>query len=385
MVLTQSNLSMTAIKIGSIVSLKTHPYLKDLTTVIISGDAQHTAPIMIVTEIFIESKNLYDEQTGDSRGKQQCKCIWYSSNNGQFEEVWISEKQLKVIEEPEDKKEQKSFAIGEIISLKTLNLELEKKKSYIKGNGYNNENITITSLLTFVPPVMQVVGESKNESKEPLFDNKTGKPKRFVSSKFIKCNWYNPNSNKVSEKHLPIEALRTIKLANEDSLRSLHEMIVKKEYCKFTYKEQGQLIQPRKIIYVSGYYYLVAHDFLTNKMQEFEVLSIEDFEVVEKYYVNKSPDFDILNGDFSSKNINNLKVETIKQGIESQKYMLIVYKNKNDIFSTRTLKDYQIIDTREDDKIIENDYLVGHCLLKDEKRHFKVDRIQSVEILDLNY
>lgn len=155
---------MQEIKLGDIVALKLHPFTATNTSIIISGDAQHISPLMVV-ETLIESKNIYDEQTGDLKGKKQCKCIWFSIHN--FEEAWISSEHLKIIKSEEQGKEEKevAFEIGSFVSLKTLEIELGKRKSTLKTQGYGTKEVSMTALLSFVPPVLQITGRGKTKVK----------------------------------------------------------------------------------------------------------------------------------------------------------------------------------------------------------------------------
>lgn len=372
---------MTKITIGDIVTLNSHPYFNNLTSILISGDSIQTPPLMIVTEIFVEHKNNYDEQTGDFKGVIQCKCVWYSTNHHQFEEVWISERMLKIIEKHKEVEE--SLETGMLISLKTLNLELKKQKSYLKSVGYDNKQSNISALLTFVPPVMQIVGKSRNECKDPMFDGKTGIQKRYISQDLIKCKWYNSFTEKFSEKLLPAEALQMINQVNEDILKEIQTSIKESTYCEFMYMEKKLLVQPKEISFRSGYYYLIAYDYFSNKIEEFEINFISKLEIIEKYWIEKFPNFNSNDRDFSPENIKELKLKILEKYIDKS-YFLIVYKNRNNIFSTRTLKDCKIIGITIDEKAFEDDYLQAYCLSKKEIRYFKIERIQSIEVLNIN-
>lgn len=371
---------MQEIKLGDIVALKSHPFTATNTNVIISGDAQHISPLMVVVETLIESKNLYDEQTGDFKGKKQCKCIWFSNHN--FEEAWISSEHLKVIKSEEESKEEKevSFEIGSFVSLKTLDIELGKKKSMLKTQGYGTKEVSMTALLSFVPPVLQVTGRSKNESKEPIFDAKTGVRKRYISKDLIKCKWYNPTLNKISEKLLPAEVLKLIPSINQE----LVEKIQKSKFIKIKNGEIHTLVKLQNISVRSGYYILITYDYLSNKIEEYDLDKIEYEGSVESYYIRKHLDFDALGDDFTPKNIQLQQDAIIEYAIKEKKYIQIEYKNKNGGISTRTLKNFQELKV----KVSETDfdtYLVGFCMTKQDIRHFKLERIEKICVLDLSY
>lgn len=373
---------MQEIKLGDIVALKSHPFTATNTDVIISGDAQHISPLMIVVETLIESKNIYDEQTGDLKGKKQCKCIWFSNHN--FEEAWISSEHLKVIKSEEESKEEKeiAFEIGSFVSLKTLEIELGKKKSTLKTQGYGTKEVSMTALLSFVPPVLQVTGRSKNESKEPIFDAKTGVRKRYISKDLIKCKWYNPTSNKISEKLLPTEALQIIPPVNQEFLKKIKPA----KYLKIENGNEYTLVKSQEVSFKCGLYHLVAFNYLTQKNDEFAIHEISSVESLDNYYIKKFPDFEALKNDFREKNIDLDKDNTIKLAKKKKNYIVIEYKNKNAGFSTRTIREFKIVKVKVGDRESDTDtYLVGYCMARKEIRHFALSRIEKIYVLDLSY
>lgn len=373
---------MQEIKLGDIVALKSHPFTATNTTIIISGDAQHISPLMVIIETLIESKNIYDEQTGDLKGKKQCKCIWFSNNN--FEEAWISSEHLKIIESKEESKDEKevAFEIGSFVSLKTLEVELGKKKSTLKTQGYGTKEVSMTALLSFVPPVLQVTGRGKNESKEPIFDSKTGVQKRYISKDWIKCKWYNPTSNKISEKLLPAEALQIIPRVNQEFL----EQIKPTKYYKIKNNNEYTLLKSQEISFRCGLYHLVAFNYLTQKNEEFVIHEISSVENLDNYYIKKFPDFEALGNDFREKNIELDKDNTIKLAQTQKNYIVIEYKNKNAGFSTRAIREFEIVKVKVGDRESDIDtYLVGYCMTRKEIRHFALSRIEKICVLDLKY
>ncbi len=191
-------------QIGSIVALKSHPYINTVDDgdevnkkIIFSGETQLISPLMVVIETLIENKQIFDEHSGiqiagyDENQKIfafQCKCLWYSSKSNQYEESWFSSKLLKLLVANEKSKSSFEYekmikSFGAFVTLKTIQLESVKKRSFLnqKGNSNDENSKTINALLTFVPPLMQVIGTAKSESKEPIFDPKTNLRKRFIS------------------------------------------------------------------------------------------------------------------------------------------------------------------------------------------------------------
>lgn len=394
---------MQEIKLGDIVALKSHPFTATNTDVIIGGEAQQLSPLMAVVEIVIESKNNFDEQTKDSKGKKQCKCIWFSNKSSQFEEAWLSDNLLKIISSNEKKGEVEAklekegfsedaieslitthklekFAVGQIVSLKTLKFELDKKKSTLKTQGYNSKDVHISALLSFVPPTMQVIGKSKNENKEPIFDVKSGEKKRFISKNLIKCKWYNPSLDKMSEKLLPPEILQIIPPVNQELLDKIQDS----KYIKIKYKDVHTLVKYQNISVSSGYYSLIAFNYLSNKIEEFELDKIEDVGSIDNYYISKHLDFEALGDDFTPKNIQLHQDAIIDYAITEKKYIQIEYKNKNGGISTRTLKNFQELKVKVGETDFDT-YLVGFCMTKQDNRHFKLERIEKICVLDLSY
>jgi hypothetical protein len=84
---------MSKFSLGDIVALNSHPYDQFLTSVIISGEPQLLSPLMVIIEVLNDTRNQYDEKTGEEiskTGNSQCKCIWFSNKSHQFEETWVS-------------------------------------------------------------------------------------------------------------------------------------------------------------------------------------------------------------------------------------------------------------------------------------------------------
>ena len=73
----------------------------------------------------------------------------------------------------------------------------------------------------------------------------------------------------------------------------------------------------------------------------------------------------------------------ITEGLQEEKYLRIRYKDQNNNLTIRTLKNYSIEIININDTPIE--YLAGFCKLRKDERHFQLDRIQSVEILNISY
>jgi len=191
----------------------------DETTVYKSGQVKMIPPVMVVVEIVKEDKkkaHLYDEKTGNPIGSLfKARCIWFSQNTGKYEERWFNSKAIIVVHKKSIEKS--TLLINSNVSLRTKLYSDDKLEEIfepkLKGNLDEPEikyKITRTfNNLTFIPPVMLIVGKQENKVDKdlPLFDKTTGEKKRIISDKNFKCMWYDYKSGKFSEKHFPPEAL----------------------------------------------------------------------------------------------------------------------------------------------------------------------------------
>ena len=376
-------------KLGDIVALSSHPFTSFQHNILIGGEPQLISPLMIIIEILGDVQNLYDENVGNQiQGKggatAQCKCMWYSSKSFQFEEALISSKLLKKIEdindfmlkEKDDNGKYKHLHIGSSVTLCTAQLELKKLKSSYKNEG-GKERSSINPLLSFVSPIMQIIGTAKNESKEPLFDAKTGNKKREVSELLIKCKWFNPSSEKMSEKLIPIEALSIIPKVDEEKLAEIASFIEKGEHIVIKSNERETIIKPDNIKCTHGFYKLSGYDYLTNKVEDF---SIDEGLVITEIGIDKRC-IDIV----PNVKVNKLHVEQLEDVIlkakNNKNYVRIKYKDKNGNVTIRTIESF---DTIPHDG---SNYLVGKCLLRNDIRNFVIhkDKIHFLEVLNLNY
>ncbi len=367
--------------IGDIVALNSHPYHSTQTDILIGGEPQLIPPLMIVVEIVGDANHSYDENIGmqiQEKGKScQCKCIWYSTKSHQFEEAWLSSKVLKSIKIQETKDSiVKSIEYGSLVTLKSAQLELSKQKSSFSIES-QREKPTINPFLSFVSPVMQVIGTKKNDSKEPKFDSKTGNA-RSISELLVKCKWFNSSSDKMSEKLIPIEALVIIPPVDEDVLNQIQGLIASKSYLKVKIGSKEIVFTPQRIKYTHGFYSVFGYDHLQNRVIEIELgdlqMPFEKYELIQELYPNfkldEHPDSQIEAG--------------IKKAIEQKKYIRIKYKDRVGNVTKRTVAPndtHIILEPFTNDSI----YLIGYCLLRNAERYFKIDRISSLEIFDFEY
>lgn len=375
--LLQSTPKKYPFELGDIVALNSHPFLSTQHDILIGGEPQQISPLMIIVEIIGDSQNLYDENIGNqiqAKGgaTAQCKCMWYSSKSFQFEEAWLSSKLLKkidyennsILNEKDEQGKSKHLQIGASVTLCTAQLELKKLKSSYKNEG-GKERSSINPLLSFVSPIMQIIGTAKNESKEPLYDSKTGNKKKEVSQLLIKCKWFNPSSEKMSEKLIPIEALSLIPKVDEVKLKRVSDCL-KNEYSMISIKGNEIAIKAQQIKFIHGFYELIGYDYIANSVKQFELNSIEILE----------ENFNLLSKRITNYNRKDFK-EAIVEAAKNCKYIRIQYYDKKGNATIRAIKDFSVLEEGKDS------YLAGYCTLRDSDRHFHFDRIQFLEVLNL--
>lgn len=371
--------------IGDIVALNSHPYHSTQTNILIGGESQLISPLMVVVETVGDAQNSFDENVGmqiHDKGKScQCKCIWYSTKSHQFEEVWISSKVLKKITPKDlnhtiDKQKfiDKSIGYGSLVTLKTTTLEIAKQKSSISIES-NREKSTINPILSFLSPVMQIIGTGKSDSKEPKFDSKTGNARR-ISELLVKCKWFNGSSDKMSEKLIPIEALVLLPTVDTGTLKQIEEFITSQTTLIVKIDTKKTIFTPERLKYTHGFYSVLGYDHLKNRVIEVKFSDIEmpfeKYELIQERYPNfkleEHPDSQIETG--------------IKKAISQKKYIRIKYKDRIGNVTTRTVSPYDIhiiLEPFTNDSI----YLIGYCLLRNAERYFKIERILSLEIFNL--
>lgn len=375
--------------LGDIVALKSHPYTSELQNILISGEPQLVSPLMIIVEIIKDSQDVFDEFTGVNlqlKGKTaNCKCIWYSSKSSQFEEAWLSSKLLKLVKR-RDKTIAKSDVIDSIVTLSTAQMELAKVKSSLNIEN-ENKRTNLNPLLSFVSPLMQVIGIPKNDKKEALYDVKTGNKKKEISGQLVKCKWFNPSSDKMSEALIPMEALCLIPSISEAMLNEYATFAKEKQHLTITIEGSSYqtIFLPQKIKCSHGIYFIAGYDYIKNRICEFEISKLSNIKL-ESAFVKQAPNF--KDSELKVLTLREQNKRLITDGLQGKKYLRIRYKDKHNNLTLRTLKNYstEIITTTGinfEEQFTE--YLNGFCQLRKDERHFQIERIQSVEILNINY
>lgn len=376
-------------KIGDIVSLKSHAYLKNLTDIIISGEQLLVPPLMIVSEILKIRKIGSPINEERPIPKYEYTCIWFSSKSHKFEKAKIKGIHLKLIIFAEDKIANSDLQEGSFVTLRSMDYELSKKKSSLsfEDNTLNNNsgNTTINALLFFLCPPLHVMSIQKHKNSLPLVDKSTGEQIRFISEYDVKCLWYNSNSEKFSEETLPIEVLTSISVVDQTKINLINKAIKSSNVLKIKMNEIEYLIKPRLIAYRSGYYFLRGFDYVLNRITENKINNSDIYEILETPFENIAPKFDVDRHPeaVSRKHMKQELKKAITVAKSKKAYIRIKYKNRNDQLSIRTLKTYRLANGKEDDEKVT--YIIGFCMLRQAERTFNISMIQNYQELKLLY
>ena len=368
--------------IGDIVTLKAHPFVSENTSIIVSGDHLSVPPLMVVIEI---SKSSYkvDKKKIDAF---RYDCMWFSSKSYKFEVSEIYEDQLKLIQAGSKPLDINIATRGNKLNFKTVNLEVGKKKStisYDENSSNSVINTTVNALLSFLPPILQFIGIETYSTKHPL----TNKEEviRLIPSSAVRIGYFNPIDNNISEYPLPFEVLEFIEQIPEKRLAEIQKIIEKSAHLKIGIGSKRTIIKPKSIAHRCGYYYLRGFDYVSNKVLEFELKSTTKLKDISNPILEEAPKFDILREPKSATSSFIFKEVTdlINKAIGQNAYIRIKYLNRNEQLTHRTVKNMQLVNVKEgkDDVI----YMIASCLLRMEKRTFRVDRIQNVQLLNLNF
>ncbi len=267
-------------QIGSIVALKSHytrgekEYLDDIS---IAGDDKSISPYMIVTEILKETKNKFDEHTGENtiqKNSFRLKVIWFNAKTYEFNKKWISSQFVDVVE---NELKNIKFSKADQVILKTNQLEIKKKRISIKEEEWNTK-ISKSSLLSFCAPEMVVIGKSTFKPKDPLFDKVTNERIREIPNDQLKCQYYNPITDKYREVILPIECFEK---ADEKS-DVLTQLITASQDEKSLVAFNDQLFSVRNISYFHGIYMIQTKNFVDETVESFmlhEIVNLKELKI----------------------------------------------------------------------------------------------------------
>lgn len=406
---------MESFALGEIVTLKNHPYYSTNNKILITADAAMTPPLMVVTEVYNDYKKTlgFDEKSGvQESNTSKIKCVFYSNKTHKYESNWFLIDQIKNISNINSNEGVQNLSLENIIVLskesdinelinknvilKSWEIELGKKKSSFSYDSYSDKNNNkITACLSFLPPVMVIIGVKKvDELKESNFDKKTGAKKRVFAKILLKCRWFNPLTNAFSEEFFTPESLEIVIDHDLKSIDKIQHFIKENKFIRFnnpklkTYNNGNTIGKPLKISFNHCYYQLEYFDFLTNKNETLKLLDFksEKVETVSLYSKDYAPYYGNLE---SAKKVKQFLKEEIEIPRKSNKIFRIKYKSKKGVLSTRTISeceflDHHLVDEGLDSK--KNKYIKAKCFKRDGKeRHFRFKGIKKIEILDLNY
>ena len=370
--------------IGDIVALGTHPYFNAGTDVIVSGDHMMLSPLMVVSEVH---KSTYTF-AGKKQHTFRYQCMWFSTRMNKFINKDIEEIDLKLVSKCESSINKNFLKRGEKIAFKTTSIELGKKKSSLSHDDTSlsagTGSSVITSLLSFLPPVLQVLDYEPHVTKHKLTE-KSGTEIRKVSSIDVKLNYFDPSNDKLQEVTLPLELLELVVEIDERMLRLINLAIKTSRHLHIRAAGNNTIMKPRNLAYRCGNYFLRGYDLLSNKIEEVSLLKVSSITATKKAIISAAPKFDIASDPAAAmpKNIANEIVIAINSAKAVNSFIRIKYKNRNEKITHRTIKDYELIDVKEG--ALDVNYLVGYCLLRHDKRSFRIDRVQNFEQLDLSF
>ncbi|WP_163380150.1 WYL domain-containing protein [Cyclobacterium sp. SYSU L10401] len=372
--------------LGDIVAFKSHPYSSIQNSVfetVIAGESLLTPPLMVIGEILMHNRGSYDPKDGEEihkKGSKSCKCFWFNHDQYQFEDAWISEKQLKLIQKSEVVS-QEDLLYSNVI-FKTASLETGKKKSSLSSKNGVQTRVD-NHILSFVAPTMQVISVKKAEEKDPKYDEKTGKQARITGKYLAKCKWFNPKGHKFSEKFMPLAVLERVPFYGSEILEKISELV--KEQTTLHIIKSGDkipiLLQVSSSFCLNGKYYLQGFDLVRNKPDTFLVEPNIDFPEAISPIVESWPKFDSQNEIISID-------EFLNAHFGDYKYFKIRYASFHGEVTSRTIEaksisDYEVFKNPGDTSKQSIKHFVGHCLLRNAERRFRLERIQSIQVLNI--
>ncbi|MCF8448190.1 MAG: WYL domain-containing protein [Bacteroidia bacterium] len=368
------------IQVGSIITLKSHycTHEDDFSLTMHDGKPEFVPPLMVVTEVLRQKKHKIDENTGDplltENYKNQYKCTWFSNTKFQFEETWFHDNQVKkIILDTNNKAEKTQTYVGQKFEFITNPLESKKQKRSTKKVNQDSNDYSITPNLLHVCPILIGIGTSKYESKDPIFD-KFNVQIRYTTKLLIKCKYYNENLNKFSEHLIPIEALNFL---NEPKIEKIKVAIKQKNYLKINFDGDELLVKPFHLIEKSGHYFLSYYDFYNSKKDEKKIPEIEP-TIFDKISSKRLPFIETKSTGNIYSGIDEANITSLFASRSNNKYFIRYLSLKGDR-TFRTISNPEVFKVPLNS--IEIIYIKAFCYLREEERHFRLNRIESIEEL----
>ena len=387
-------------QIGQIVTLKTHYSRANkniLDKIYIAGDDKSIPPFMMITEFCLETKNRFDEETGDEilgSGSHSCKVQWFNSKTYEISETWINSVFLEAVNN--EKNKLKSFEKEDCVILRTNAFEIKKKRTSLKIQE-STVNLNASSVVSFCAPEMIVMSKVAYKIKKPVIDKNTGEQIRFYPKQLLKFKYFNPITNKYSEGHLPIECFEKADSRTED----LDDLLDPKNVILYNKK----LFQVKNVSYLHGVYMAYCKNFLDGSEESFRfngaqiiVVKIRDLigiKLAPEWYGNK---FYSVNKYIQKKSSNNKEeffnhVTNLEESSELEyrilfknNYFYIHYRNLKGKFTERFIRVEKVHEfplKKEGDD--EKGFMVqAFCYLRGEERTFTFTDDRLLAIYEVN-
>jgi len=385
-------------EIGKIVTLKTHYSRgkeKVLKNLHIAGDDKSIPPFMMVTEYIFETKNRFDEKTGDEilgTGSYSCKVQWFNSKTYEVSETWLNTAFLEEVMFKNVEKTTSTFSKGDGVILRTNELEIKKKRTSLKVEE-SAVNLKASSVVSFCAPEMIVMSKVAYQIKKPIIDKNTGEQIRFYPKQLLKFKYFNPLTNKYTEGHLPLECFEKAdtEIEDLDMLLGSNTVVLK----------SNMFYQVKNVSYLHGVYMAYCTNFVDGSEESFrlnELLSSKQFQKMELIGDKIAPTWQ--NGKFDSISSFIQKEQRSKEKREEMsaiedkakddfrtifknQYFYIQYRNLKGRYTERFIK---ILETSEflikegrkrkegEEEIVEKDtkglMVKAFCFLRGEERTF---------------
>lgn len=377
------------IPIGSIVSNLAHPYTSTNTNVLITTYAHFTPPLMIVVEKSYGAK--YNPVSGVHEDNDSYRCLYYSTINGSFEFNWFKRREIRLINEGDNKllieykdksiEELKKNLLGKMAILTNVDLELGKKKLWSDSDGETGKP-KINNLLDFLPPLGSIIDVKYNEDYQK-YNEKNGKISHRKSKISIKLRWLNNITSKYSEEYIPLIAIRIVSPDLQDYSSGLYYL-----YNITNELEENKSVKIRCIpmkfqdMLWKHYYYIYRFkNIFTNQLIIFarreQLAEVSEFDSLSPDHIET-----LLNSPLAFKNITSFFHVDNKGNIEN-KWFEIQYSDKNEKYTKRIIYINELID-EESEPATTKTFLVlkANCLLREGKiRHFNVSRIKGYRLM----
>jgi hypothetical protein len=356
--------------IGDVIVLKAHHQLNIDEKVVIIGDPDAVVPYMTITETVFEKAG----ENVDTEKIISVKAIWYNHLRGSFESAWFKVFEIRPVIFPENTNSLTNLMSGDLLEIKSSNLEYRKIKSSMNTPELRLRSKTYSSLLTFVPPPLIMIDTVSNKKK----DNGQNQ----FSEKLIRCRYFNGKTLKYTEISLPSEVLRLIPWPDQTLILKIVDAIKNnffiKDLIEFSY--DYRLVKPLRILSQSGHYVLEVYDILTNEERTIPIDSISQNFKSTRGILNSLPQFSD-EPSFSITEINHETIQNIFTSSNKKKpFVTIDYKNKLDQLLKRTVR-FESIHKRD---LSDEYYMEAYCYTRGAIRFFKISKIQRLIQWDID-